>query len=485
MIKNSILEWIDVHQQDFKTFSERIWDYAETGLQEYRSSKLFVGKLEKAGFEVQVGLADMPTSIVASYGEDKPIIAVLGEFDALPGLSQKPIGHKEAVVQNAAGHGCGHNHLGTAALAAALAVKEQITAGKLIGTIRFYGCPAEENFNAKGYMVKAGLFADVDIALTWHPASINAVPEFSSTAIINAYFNFYGIAAHAAGDPQNGRSALDAVELMNVGCNYLREHMSKDARLHYAITNGGGAPNVVPAEAEVWYFVRSPQYKDAKKLFDRVVKVAKGAAMMTETDVEVDLIAGTYNTAENDVVHKVLYENMLKVGPQRWTKEDLALAQEIGESLPPGSFDALLDLVPSEFQPMAKELFKKPLCDVILPPFGKGNSMGGSTDVGDVSWILPTGQFVAATEVMGSPGHSWQNVAAGRTGIGHKGMLLAAKTLALSAVDFLTRPDLIRDAWDEFTKAHEEDKYESPFADDAKPPFHRLQKDILQYPELD
>ncbi len=481
MLKEEVLSWIDTNQDKFIEISNKIWDYAETGLQEYQSSKLLASTLEKEGFDVKTGVAEMPTAIMASYGTGKPIIAILGEFDALPGLSQKPQPIKEPIKKDANGHGCGHNHLGTAGLAASIAIKNLIADGKLSGTIRYYGAPAEEMFNAKGYMVRAGLFKDVDIGLTWHPSSLNAVANFSTNAVIDVYFNFYGRASHAAGDPENGRSALDAVELMNVGCNYLREHMSTSSRLHYTITNGGGAPNVVPAEAEVWYFVRAPKYDEAKKLFERVVKVAKGAAMMTETEVKVDFVSGTYNTSENSVIREAIYKNMVDIGPQKWDEKDLEFARELRKSIPEGAMNTWLKLVPKEFKAQAEELFKKPLCDVILPPIGDGSTMAGSTDVADVSWVLPLAQFVTATEVMGSPGHSWQNVATGRTMIGHKGMLLAAKVLATTSIDFMQNEELVKKAWEEFNETHKTEKYVSPFPDDYKLPFHRLKKDKLQY----
>jgi aminobenzoyl-glutamate utilization protein B len=311
---------------------------------------------------------------------------------------------------------------------------------------------------------------------------MNIAWNFSTLAINAVMFKFHGTTAHAAADPFNGRSALDAVELMNVGVNYLREHVIPDARMHYVITNGGGAPNVVPAYAEVYYFIRAPKRKQVEEVYQRVVKVAKGAAMMTETDLEIDFHSGTYNTAENAVVRDTIQKNMEAVGPVTWTDEELEFAKEMRKSIPESAFEAMLKIVPEEFKEQAKALFKKPLCDVVMPNLGKGETMPGSTDVADVSWVLPLAQFSTATAILGSPGHSWQNVACARMSIGHKGMLMAAKILATTAADFMMDGELVSKAKAEFEEDRKEEKYKSPFPEDHKPPHHRLKEDILQYP---
>ncbi|MFW9878356.1 MAG: amidohydrolase, partial [Candidatus Thorarchaeota archaeon] len=288
--------------------SDKIWEYAELGFYEYKSSELLAKTLKENGFNVDLGVAAMPTAFVATYGSGKPVIAVLGEFDALPGLSQAAEPIRKPLKEGAPGHGCGHNLLGTAGVGAVLAVKEAIDAGEVEGTIRFYGCPAEEIFNAKGYMINpGGVFENIDISITWHPGSFTGIALQSNNALNSVFFKFYGRTAHAAADPYNGRSALDAVELMNVGANYMREHMIPDARLHYVITNGGLAPNIVPAEAEVHYFVRAPERHQVDELYDRLVNIAKGAVLMTETRVEIDFISGIYNPIRNDVVNNVIY----------------------------------------------------------------------------------------------------------------------------------------------------------------------------------
>ncbi|MHA2031253.1 MAG: M20 family metallopeptidase [Candidatus Kariarchaeaceae archaeon] len=485
MSKDILSPWIDQNQGKFIEISDKIWDLAEIGLQEHRSAKYLTSIFEKEGFEVEKGVADMPTAFTATYGSGSPVIAILGEYDALPGLSQKPSPVKDPIMEGANGQGCNHNLLGTAGIGASLALKVLIDREELKGTVRYYGCPAEETYNAKGWMVAHGLFKDVDIGLTWHPMSYNGGWDFSTNAMNAVMFRFHGIAAHAAGDPYNGRSALDAVELMNVGINYLREHMIPDARVHYVISRGGEAPNVVPAFAESYYFVRAPQRYQVDELYERVLKVAKGAAMMTETELEVDFLSGSYNTRENSVIRDAITTNMTQIGPNEWTDEEIKFAAEMRKTIPSGAFERFIGMVPSEIKEKAKEWIEQPLCDFIIPNFGNGKVLAGSTDVADVSWNVPLAQFSTATQIMGSPGHSWQNVAAGRMAIGHKGMILAAKVLATTAYDFMTDSDLRSKAWKEFEEANKEFTYTSPFPDDHKPPFHRLTKDMVQYPDME
>ncbi|MFX0012346.1 MAG: amidohydrolase, partial [Candidatus Hermodarchaeota archaeon] len=319
--------------------SDQIWGFAELGLEEFKSSKLLTKTLSETGFSVNSKVADMPTAFYADYGKGRPVIGILGEYDALPGLSQKTEPYREVLNEGAPGHGCGHNLLGVGSLGAVLAVKEAIDSGVVKGTIRYYGCPAEEIFNAKGYMIREGLFEDVDVALAWHPGNFNMVNLMSYLALNSVIFKFHGIAAHAAGDPQNGRSALDAVELMNVGANFMREHMISDARLHYIITHGGDAPNIVPAEAEVHYFVRAPERHQVEELYSRLVNIAKGATLMTDTTMEIAFLSGIYNTMYNPVVSDVLSNSMRIVGAPRFNKEDITFALELKKSIPKNSLD--------------------------------------------------------------------------------------------------------------------------------------------------
>ncbi len=466
-------KWIKNNQEFLTNISDQIWKFAELGFEEHESSRLLVKTLKEHGFIVKTGVADMPTAFYGEYGDEKPIVGILGEYDALPGLSQKPIPKKEPLKENAPGHGCGHNLLGVGSLGAVLAVKEAIDSGEIKGTIRYYGCPAEEVFNAKGYMVKEGLFDDVDIVMTWHPSFLNMVTLMIAQAMNSVIFKFHGKAAHAAGDPQNGRSALDAVELMNVGANYMREHMIPDARIHYIITNGGSAPNVVPAEAEVHYFVRAPERHQVEKLYKRLINIAKGATLMTETTMDIEFLSGTYNPRYNKVVDDVLLDSMHRIGPPRFNKEDLSFASELKKTIPEDSLEGYFRLVPPNMMEMAKAILNQPLNKIIVPPVGEGKVMPGSTDVADVSWKVPLGEFMMACEVMGSPGHSWQNVATSGMSIGHKGMITAAKVLALASMKFMKDEDLILKAKKEHESKYKANPYISPFPKGLKPPINK------------
>ena len=325
-------------------------------------------------------------------------------------------------------------------------------------------------------MVKEGLFDDVDIALTWHPGNFNMLNLMSSLAMNSAVFKFHGRTAHAAGDPQNGRSALDAVELMNVGANFMREHMISDARLHYVITHGGDVPNVVPAEAEVHYFVRAPERHQVEDLYARLVNIAKGATLMTETTMEIDFLSGMYNTMYTKVVDDVISNSMKKVGAPRFNKDDIAFANELNKSIPTNSLEGYYRLIPPDMMEFAKAILSQPLNKIIIPPMGKGKVMPGSTDVADVSWKVPLGEFGTACEITGSPGHSWQNVATSGMSIGHKGMLTAAKILAVSALEFMQNPNLVENALKEHNIAHKDKPYKSPLPEGLKPPFRRLKR---------
>jgi aminobenzoyl-glutamate utilization protein B len=422
-----------------------------------------------------MGVAAMPTAFVASYGNGKPTIAVLGEYDALPGLSQVTEYIKKPLKEGAPGHGCGHNLLGTAGIGGVLGVKKAIDAGEVKGTIKYYGCPAEENFNAKGYMISpGGVFEDIDIAITWHPSWDNSIAVQSNNALNSVFFKFYGKTAHAAADPYNGRSALDAVELMNVGANYMREHMIPDARLHYVITNGGLAPNIVPAEAEVHYFVRSPERYQVEELYNRLKKIAEGAVLMTETRLEIDFIGGTYNPIRNKVVNNVIYEKMRELGPPRFNKDEQVFAQELKKTMPPIEVTQIKKIVPPHMLDAALQTLSEPLFPIISPPLGEGTVEAGSTDVGDVTWNMPLGEFGTACHVVGSPGHSWQNVATSGMSIGHKGMIKAAQIICLTALEFLSNPQLIDKAREEFNSTYKDKSYKSPFPEGHKPPFHRF-----------
>ncbi len=337
----NLVEWIDANQKTFTDLSDQVWGFAELGFREVQSSRLLVDAFEKAGFKLEKGVAAIPTAFVAEYSKGAgSVIGILGEYDALPGLSQECLPYKKPLTSGAPGHGCGHNLLGVAGIASCFALKQALDSGELKGTIRYYGCPAEEGGAAKAFMAKAGLFDDVDICLTWHPDMFNATLWANFLAVYRVAFKFHGKPAHAAADPYNGRSALDAVELMNVGVNYLREHMIPGARVHYVITDGGGtAPNVVPAEAASLYYVRAPRIDQLNPIYERVKDIARGAALMTGTELEIDLQSGMSNMLLNETVNNVLQKNLEVVGAPKFTPEDFAFAAEISKTIPPDSLE--------------------------------------------------------------------------------------------------------------------------------------------------
>ena len=468
-----LIGWIETNQKTFTDLSDSVWGFAEIGYKEVQSSRLLIKALEDEGFTVEKGVAEIPTAFVASYTRDEgPIIGILGEFDALPGLSQECVPFRKPLVDGAPGHGCGHNLLGVAGIAACFALKQALDAGKLKGTIRYYGCPAEEGGAGKAFMVKAGLFDDLDICLGWHPDSVNSTIWANFLANYRVGFKFHGKPAHAAADPYNGRSALDAVELMNVGVNYLREHMIPGARVHYVITNGGGtAPNVVPAEAASLYSVRAPRTDQLNPLFERVKDIARGAALMTGTELDIELYSGMSNMLLNETINNVLQAKLEEVGAPKFSKEDEAFAKEISRTIPSDSFEEAAVTYGLDADAIA-EMKKSVLHEGVLPPYKSDIVQPGSTDVGDVSWAVPTGQIGTACMAIGTPGHSWQTVAQGRMGIGHKGMLYAAKVMALGAAEFMQSPDLVHKAQQEFKKRRAASDYVSPIPDGLKPPLN-------------
>ncbi len=434
--KQSLLNSLDKGYNDYKTMALDIWSWAELGYQEERSSKRLQERLRKAGFTVEAGVAGIPTAFVASYGSGKPVIGVLAEFDALPGLSQEAKPEKSPDPSRDAGHACGHHLFGVASVAAGIQLKEMLQKEKISGTIRVYGTPAEEGGSGKVYMVREGLFNDVDVVLHWHPASSNSANPSSSLANISAKFRFRGISAHAAGFPQKGRSALDGVEAMNYMVNMMREHVTDETRIHYVITDGGKAPNVVPDFAEVYYYARHPNPAEARDVFDRIVKAAEGAALGTGTTVDYEIIGGVYNLLPVVSLAKLMHANLTQVGGVTYTAEEIAFGKKIqstfiGSDVPPIESAAKVD-------PFKNESYRKG---------------GGSTDVGDVSWTVPTVGCRTATWIPGTPSHSWQAVACGGTDIGIKGMMVAAKTLTATGYDLFHDPAAISEARKEWEAA--------------------------------
>ncbi|WP_411678367.1 M20 family metallopeptidase [Caproicibacter sp.] len=467
--KDKISMLIDGKKELYEQASDSIWDYAETRFEEHQSAELLCKILREEGFEVTTGLAGMQTAFVGSFGSGKPVIAILGEFDALFELSQAAgVTEKKPLVPGGSGHGCGHNALGVGALAAAVAVKDYIKKHRLSGTVRYYGCPAEEVGSGKAFMAREGVFDDADAALSWHPGDMNEVWGCSSLAVTQAYFKFSGTSSHAAAAPQLGRSALDAVELMNVGANYLREHVIPEARIHYAITNAGGlSPNVVQANAEVLYVVRAPKFRQAKEIFDRVVKIAKGAALMTGTAFETVIDSGYTDYIPNDTLSRLMSEKMKELGPWQADGEEIGFAKEIGETLT-ATQKATANARVRDREELG--VIRETGIAGFVRPYQKSDTpMPGSTDVGDVSWIVPTAQCSAATQAFGTPGHSWQVVSQGKSGICHKGMLLAAKTIALTAAELFEHPEIVSRAREEWKETLHGESYLCPIPPEVEP----------------
>ncbi len=467
--KKRLGELIDAKKDDFIKMNDEIWGFAEPRFQEYKSSALQAAYMEKQGFKVSVGHAGEETALIAEYGSGKPVIAFLGEFDSLPGLSQEADSTSHTPISGCGdGHGCGHHALGTASLAATVALKEYMAENNIKGTIRYYGCPAEENAGGKAYLVRDGLFNDCDIALTWHPGWMNAVTPSGSLANFRVFYTFTGRSAHAAGAPHLGRSALDALELMNVGVNYMREHMIDEARVHYAVTDTGGtAPNVVQAKSQVLYAMRAPTVVQVKELYERIAKIAKGAAMMTETEVDIKQVAAYSNYRANDIINEKLGVHMKELLPIGYTDEEISYAkgfQEVSSDLDKQALKGAAERIVGKKQ--AAEVLKSPLFDFLVENPAKPT---GSTDVGDVSWVVPTGQFSAVTCAAGTAGHSWQFTGQGKSSINHKGVLFAANVLARTAFDFLTDDSLIKSAKEAYIEDLAGETYPNPLPADAKP----------------
>jgi aminobenzoyl-glutamate utilization protein B len=459
--KKDILNWIEQNQAEYIKMSDEIWENPEIALKEFKASKMQADYLETRGFQITWGSGGLPTAFIAEWGKGKPILGILGEYDALKNLSQKNQPTQDPIVPGGLGHGCGHNLMGVGCMAAALGIKQWLEANHRTGTIRYYGCPAEEILAGKVYMARDGAFNDLDAALNFHPGHTNSPGKGSAVGLNNLKFRFHGITAHAGGAPHLGRSALDAVELMNVGVNYLREHVETSVRIHYVITHGGDLPNIVPSEAEVWYFVRAPERSMVDEVTDRVRKIAQGAAMMTETTHEEIFHAGCYPVLPNFYLADLQYKNMQEIGPIDFTDEEKAYARTIRDSYPPEvTHSIFIELkIPAELE-------KEAIYGDNYPASDEGEVGGGSTDIGDVSWITPTGALSTATCAT-APGHNWGWVATCGMSIGHKGMLHAAKILAATAIDLYDDPEHLRKTHEEFEKATAGKPYQSPLPPNA------------------
>lgn len=428
--KQAAVAAVDRHAADLANLSDQIWRFAETALREHRSSQALADYAEQQGFSVTRNVAGMPTAFIASFGSGRPVIGIMGEYDALPGVSQKAQAQKAPLVEGGAGHGCGHNLFGAASLGAALAVKEQIAAGRLKGTVRFYGTPAEEAVGGKTYMARDGVFNDVDAMFAWHPGDETQADMVSSQAMVDLMVRFHGKAAHAAGDPWNGRSALDGVEAFTHGVNLMREHMQTTSRVHYVISDGGDVPNVVPEHAAVWIWARDWKRSEVESLLARIRKIADGAALMTETSADVQVQGGSWELLIMESGAKLLDANLRWIGAPKFTADEQEFARKIQR---------------------ATDVPEKGMSEAIHPLAGQPEE-GGSTDVGDVSWIVPTLNLTVATAPKDAPWHAWPVVATGGMSIGHKGMIVAAKTLAATMVDLYERPQALRELRAEFEK---------------------------------
>ncbi len=450
--KAAVLAGVDEIHARMLRVNQAIWSYAEPGLEERRSSAELVQWLRENGFSVRAGVAGMPTAFVATFGAGQPVIAYLAEYDALLGVSQKAIPRREKRDDPTiiAGHGCGHSVFGTGTTAAAIALARVMAAAKIPGTIRLYGTPAEETVDAKTYMLRDGVFDDVDVVLSWHTNDRTGANYRYSKAVLAARFTFKGVSAHASTSPEFGRSALDAVELMNIGVNYLREHVPEDTRIHYVVTDGGDQPNVVPAQASSWYYVRANRHDAVEKVYARIVDIARGAALMSGTEMSLVVEGDSHEVLPNLALAQLINDNLQAVGPPRFDDQDRAFARETQQDL--GSkFDRALfeDIDPVPAEP------------------GQGTA---STDQGDLSWHVPTGSLVVASFAFGAPGHSWQVAASTGMSIGEKAMAVAAKTLAATGFDLLTQPKLLELARESFHQVRDPLEFRSLLPQDARAP---------------
>lgn len=472
-MKTFTQEYLGKHSDYFRHVSEYIFNHPETRFEEYESANFLMTECEKQGFTVERNLTNIPTAFKASYGSGKPVIAFLGEYDALPGLNQKP--HATTLEQIEGmpdvGHGCGHNLLGTGAFAAACAAKAYLEENNLSGTVTFYGCPGEEGGSGKTFMVRDHAFEGVDAALTWHPSPANAIMSLPTLANYQVSFHFKGISAHAANSPHLGRSALDAVELMNIGVNYLREHIIQDARVHYAVTNTGGfSPAVVQSNAEVLYLIRAPKIDQVASIYERISKIAEGAALMTETDVTITFIKACSNYVPNRSLEALLHKSLECIGTEKPTAEEKTYAEQIWETFTQDERDFHLDLIKGfGYIGDGSEFDGKYLADSISAYQETNDIFFGSTDVADVSWVVPTAQLTAATSALATPLHTWQMTAQGLSSFAHKGMLRAAAAMALTGITLLYSEEELKIVQDEFLQFQEKHPYNCPIPQTISP----------------
>ncbi len=464
--KHSIWDFVSINQKRFQALANKVWSTPETCYTEQLSMRAHVEELKYHEFSVKTGIANIPTAVLGEYGKSGPTIAFLGEYDALAGLSQKADQFRQVPIKKGGnGHGCGHNLLGSASMQAAVALRDWLKDSNLPGVVRYYGCPAEEGGAAKTFMVREKVFEDVDAAITWHPGCLPGIVKGSSLANCRVDFTFEGKASHAAVSPHLGRSALDAVELMNVGVNYMREHMPDKARIHYAMIDGGGiSPNVVQAKAKVRYVVRDETTPKMMELLERVKEIAKGAALMTQTKVKTKILAGVSNLVYNETLGNVMQSNLDQLGAPEFSKEEFLYAKKYQDTLTRKDIESAyshagIDLV--EGQVLAESVVSGDIKPV---------DMGGSTDVADVSWVVPTVSLWGANYAIGTPFHSWQMTAQGKSSIAIKGMTHAAMVMAATGSDLISNKNILDDAWSEHHKTIEKEGYMLPISHSASPP---------------
>ncbi len=448
-LKKAAFAWIDANVPELAALSDEIWRLAEIAMEEYRSAEALASYLEKMGFRVERGVAGLPTAFVGICGSGEPVVGILAEYDALPGLSQHPVSVQKPVEKGDPGHGCGHNVFGVASIAAAVAAKDVMSRNGIKGTLKVFGCPAEETVEGKVFMAREGVFEGLSCCVQWHPGTENDVPLDSSNALNQFEVEFFGKTAHSAGDPWHGRSALDAVELADIGLNFLREHLQPTARIHYVIQDGGGAPNVVPAYARAWYYVRDIDRESVEKDYERVLKVIDGAARMTETTYKIRFKSGVHEMLPNRAGNEVVYANLLLVGGPPFDEEEQSFAKDIQKNCgvePKG--------LSTKIEPLA------------YPQRSWGS---GSTDVAEVSWLTPTTSLGIAFKPIGTPGHHWSAVASAGMSIGHKAVATAAKVMAASCLDFLTQPQVVQKMREEWTEKKKGREYKSPLPPDLSP----------------
>lgn len=476
-MKKEVLAFLDAYQEKLFEASDAIWEQPEIAFHEYQAMEILCGMLEEEGFAVEKSLVGIPTAFRATFGSGSPVIAFLGEFDALDGMSQESgCFVKKEKPGTALGHGCGHHTIAVGAVGAAAAAKRYLETSGKPGTVIFYGCPGEEGGAGKSFMVRDGAFEGVDCAITWHPSDQTGLFTGRCLANISAIYHFQGVSAHAGGLAHIGRSALDAVELMDVGANYLREHVISNARIHYAITDTGGkSPNVVQSHASVFYYMRAPEPHYVQEMYERIGNIAKGAALMTGTQVEVEYIRGVNSLMPNDCLNHVMHRNMVEIGLPEYTKEDYETARRIRETISEKdvTFQELLDSLTKSERPLVMEHKGKEIYDFIVPESANEPLLFGSTDVGDVSMTCPTVQLHAATYAAGTALHSWQAVAQGKEPLMHKGELYAAKVMACTAVDLFEDPTLVREAKEELKERMGEHPFVSLMPKDVKPKLNR------------